>query len=91
MTLAEYYVIEEKFVKSVTGEIVPDLQPRNIEKLFHLLRTNQYLHISYDGVDRWYRENEKETKELVQTSFLIDNTLVGQRVGKVDMQPWDEE
>ena len=54
MTLEEHYVIEEKVVKSVTKEIILDLQPHNIEKVSHLLRADQYLQISYDGSERWY-------------------------------------
>ncbi len=40
MTFVEHYVPEEKVVKSVTGEIVLDLKPRNIEKVFHIPRTD---------------------------------------------------
>ncbi len=38
MALAKNYVLEERFVKSVTREIVLNLRPRNIEKVFHLSR-----------------------------------------------------
>lgn len=38
MALAKNYVSEERVVKSVTREIVLDLRPRNIEKVFHLLK-----------------------------------------------------
>ena len=43
MTLAHYYVPIEKVVKSVTGEIVLDIRPQNIEKVIHLPRVDQYL------------------------------------------------
>ena len=41
--------------------------------------------ITYDRAERWYWENEKEAREIIQSSFLIDKTLVGHRVKKVDM------
>lgn len=54
MALADNYVSEEKVIKSVTREIVPNLKPWNIEKVFHLPRAYQYLYISYEGAERWY-------------------------------------
>ena len=38
MALAKNYVSRERVVKSVIGEIVMGLRPRNIEKAFHLPR-----------------------------------------------------
>lgn len=76
---------EERVVKSVMGEIVLDLRPRDIEKVFHLPRTNKYVKITYDQVERSYRDNGKKAKKTIQSSFFIDRTLVGHRVGKVDM------
>lgn len=84
MILAQHYVPDEKVVKSMTREIVLDLRPQYIEKVFHLRREDQYLQISYEGVNRWYMENEKEVKELVESTFLIDMTPLACRVGKVD-------
>lgn len=40
MTLAENYVPKEKVVKCITREIVLELGPRNIKKIFHLPRAN---------------------------------------------------
>lgn len=58
MKLLHHYVPREKVVKSVTGDLVLDLRPQKIKKVFHLPRTDQYLQISYEGVDTWYKENE---------------------------------
>ncbi len=66
-------------------EIVLDLRTQNIEKVFDLPWANQYLYISYEGADKFYRENEVEAKELVQSKYLIDRTSLGQREGKVDL------
>ena len=62
MTLVEHYVIEEKVITSFTGEIVLDLQPKTIEKVFHLHlpRVDQYLWITYDRAEWWYKDNMKE-------------------------------
>ena len=65
MTLVENYVPKEKVVKSVTREIVLDLRPQNIKKVFHLSWEDHYLHISFEGAYRWYRENEVEHKWVV--------------------------
>lgn len=59
--------------------------PRNIEKVFHLPRDDQYVKITYEQAKRWYRDNEKPTLEMIQSSFFIDWTPVRRRAGKVDM------
>ncbi len=84
MTLAHHYIPEE-VVKSVTGEIVLDLRPHNIKNVFHLPREDQNPQITYEGANRWYRENEIEVKELVQSKYLIYRTSLGRRARKVDM------
>ena len=56
----------------------------NIEKVFDLPTAIQYEKITYHQAKRWYRENKKATK-IIQSSFLIDRTLVGCRAGKVNM------
>ena len=84
MTLEEHYVTEE-IIKSVTGKIVLDLWPKNIEKVFHLPKADQYLRITYDRGEWWYKDNLKEAEEIVQSSFLIDKIPMGCWVGKVDM------
>lgn len=85
MALAENYVSEERVVKSVTGKIVLDLRPRNIEKSFHLPRIDQYVKITYDRVEIWYRENDKKATKIIQSSFFIDRTQEGRRSKKLDM------
>lgn len=77
MTLSQHYVPKEKVVKSVTWEIILDIRPWNIEKVFHLPREDQYLQIFYEVVDKWYRENEAEAKELVQSKYLNNRTTLG--------------
>lgn len=57
MALAQHFVYEERVVKNVIGEVVLDLQPDNIEKVFHLPRADQFIRLSYKEVERWYREH----------------------------------
>ena len=38
MALAENYILEERVVKIITGELFLNLSHKNIEKVFHLLR-----------------------------------------------------
>ena len=40
MVLVEKYVLEERVVKIITREIILDLRPKNIKKVFHLRREN---------------------------------------------------
>lgn len=47
MALAENYVTKERVVKSITREIMLDLRPKNIEKVFYLLRVDQYIRLTY--------------------------------------------
>lgn len=76
---------EERVVKSVIGEIVLDLRPRIIEKIFHLPKADQYVKITYHQEEIWCRDNDKKAKKIIQSSFLIDRTSVGHRARKVDM------
>ena len=84
MTLAHCYIPEQKVVKSVTRKILLHIRPQNIE-IFHLLRVDQYLQITYFMEDIWYRENELEVKELVHGKYLIDWSPLNQRGWKVDI------
>ena len=52
MILVEHYVTGEKVMKRIIGEKILDLQRHNIEKVFHLTRVDQYLQISYNGLER---------------------------------------
>ena len=71
MTLAQHYVPDERIVQSVTSELILDLEPKKIEKVFHLLALDSYYGISYESVDRWYRQNKEEANERVQKKYLI--------------------
>ena len=53
MTLAGNHVLEERVVKIIIGEIVLDLRLRNIDKVLHLPRGDQYVKITYHEVERW--------------------------------------
>ena len=76
---------KERVVKSVTGEIVLNLRPRNIEKVLHLPRDDQYVKKTYHQVEIWYRENDKKATNIIQSSFFIDRMLMRRRARKVDM------
>ena len=58
ITLINHYLTEEKVIKRLIGEIVLDLQPRNIDKKFPLPREDQYVRLTYHQEERWYRDNE---------------------------------
>ncbi len=55
MALAQHYMLKEKVAKSVTKEIVLDIQLDNIEKVFHLPFIHQYQKITYNLAKKWYR------------------------------------
>ena len=59
MTLAQHFLPNERVVKSVTWEDVLDLWPDNIERVFHLPRVDQFIRLTYEIVEMWYRENLK--------------------------------
>ena len=48
MTLAKHFVLIERVVKSVIGEIFLDLCPKNIEKVFHLPWEDYFIRITYE-------------------------------------------
>ena len=60
MALEKNYVSEERVVKIITREIILDLSPKNIKKVFHLLRVDKYIILTYHQVERWYREHGRE-------------------------------
>ena len=72
-------------LKSITGEIILNLRPKNIEKVFHLLREDQYIRLTYRQAERRYRDHEQEAMEIIQSSYLIDKTPLGRKSRKVDM------
>lgn len=85
IALVKNYASKERVVKSITREIILDLRPKNIEKVFHLLKAYQYIRLTYYQVETWYRDHEQEATKIIQSSYLIDRTPTGRKVGKVDM------
>ena len=73
MTLSQHFVPDERVVKSIIGEVVLDLQPDNIERL------------SYEPAERWYREQQKEALDFIQSAYLIKKPPQGRIKHKVDM------
>ena len=65
MMLAERYFLEERVIKSITREIILDLQSNNIEKVFHLPRVDQFIKLTYHPVERWYREHVDEASKIM--------------------------
>lgn len=86
MALVENYVSEERVVKSITGEIMLDLRPKNIEKVFHFLRVDQYIRLTYHQAERWYKEHGGKASKIIKSSYLIEKTPLGCKEGKVDMK-----
>ncbi len=84
MALAQHFIYEEGVVKSVSGEVVLDLWLEKIERVFHLLRVEQFIRISYEEVERWYKEHQKEVMEIIQSSYMIEKTPLGRITRKVD-------
>ena len=68
MTLAQNFVLEERVVKSLSGEFFLDLQPDKIERVFHLTRANQFIKLTYEVFERLYREHLKEATNIIQSS-----------------------
>ena len=60
MALVENYVLEERVIKNITREIILDLRPKNIKKVFHLPRAYRYIRLTYHQAKRWYREDGEE-------------------------------
>ena len=85
MTLAQHFVPGERVVKSVIGEIIFDLWPNNIEKIFHLLREDQFIRLTYEATKWWYREHLIQASKIIQSSYLIEKTPLGKITRKVDM------
>ena len=72
MTLSQYFVPEERVVKSVSGEVVLDLQPDNIEKVFHFPRADQFIRLSYKTTERWYKDHHQEAIDTIYSSYFIE-------------------
>lgn len=50
---------------SLTRDVVLELRPDNIEKVFHLPQSDNYYSITYEKVGRWYKEHKIEVEELI--------------------------
>ena len=57
ITLSQHFVPNERVVKSITGEVVLDIRPNNIERFFHLPRADQFIRLSYEAAKRWYKDH----------------------------------
>ena len=85
MALSQCFVPNKRVVKSVTGEVVLDLWPDNIERVYHLPRADQFIWISYETAKIWYREHQQEAIDIIQSLYLIEKPPRGRIIGKVDM------
>ena len=72
MTLSQHFVPDERVVKSVSGEVVLDLRPDNIERVFHLPRADQFLRLSYEIAERWYKDHHQEAIDIISSSYFIE-------------------
>ena len=86
MTLTEHFVPEERVVKRIIGEIILNLQPKNIENVFHLPRMDQIIRLTHEQVERWYWEYIDEASEIIQSSYLIEKNPLGNKMSKVDIK-----
>lgn len=85
MTLVENFVSKERVVKSITIEIILDLWPKNIEKVFHLPLVEQFIKLTYHQAERWYSEHVEDSPKIIESSYLIEKTPLGWKPDKVDM------
>ena len=76
---------KEKIINNVTREILVEIRIDNIERVFHLPVIDQYQNITYDMIEKWYREHEWEENDLVQEKYLIVRPSPNKREKKVDM------
>ena len=65
MTITQHYVLDEQIVKRLIGEMVLDLRPDNIEKVFHLPTSSSFCNISYEKARRWYTEHQAEVDKII--------------------------
>ena len=85
MTLSQHFVPDERVVKSVSGEVVLDLRPDNIERVFHFLRADQFIRISYETTERWYKDHQQEAIDIIYSSYFIEKPPRGKTFCKVDL------
>ena len=72
-------------IKSVTGEVFLDLRPDNIERFFHLPRADQFIRISYEVAERWYKDHHQEAINIIYSTCFIKKPPRGKMISKVDM------
>ena len=65
MTLSQHFFPKERVVKSVIGEFFLDFQPNNFERVFHLPMVDQFIRLTYEAVESWYREHLKEATYII--------------------------
>ena len=46
---------------------------------------DQFIRLSYEAKERWYREHPKEASKIIQSLYLIEKNPLGRVIGKVDM------
>ena len=46
---------------------------------------DQFIRLTYEAVERWYREHLEEASEIIQSSYLIEKTPLRKTTSKVDM------
>ena len=85
MTLSQHFVPNERVVKSITGEVVLDRRPDNIERVFHLPRNDQFIRLSYKASERWYNDHHQEDIGNIHSIYFIEKPPRGKMIIKVDM------
>ena len=85
MTLSQHFVPDERVVKSISGEVVLDLRPDDIERVFHLPRANQFIRLSYETAKRWYKDHHQEVIDTIYSSYFIKKPPRGKKVSKVNL------
>ena len=46
---------------------------------------DQFIRLSYEAIERWYREHQKKATKIIQSSYLIEKPPQGRIIEKVDM------
>ena len=65
--------------------MVLDLQPDNIKRFFHLPRVDQFIRLSYETTERWYKDHHQEAIDIIYSSYFIEKPPRGKIVSKVDL------
>ena len=51
MAIAQHYVPNEKIVQVIIGEMVLEIRLDAIERVFHLLASDSFISMSYEGAN----------------------------------------